>query len=178
MHLPSATFPHTLARSPPPHLGHASRVETMHRYSAEENNEEAPGVAYTLTNAQVANTPSREGGNYGENRTMTELAKRNLIWDTLVELFGEPAPTRQALYGRVTQYLTDADATPDLIRQRATRIVTDWGPATLTLTSLEKHWSRFDGLAGQITDADVQAAKQKQRRNEIRQGLEDADDRK
>ncbi|KKM70963.1 hypothetical protein LCGC14_1435570, partial [marine sediment metagenome] len=79
---------------------------------------------------------------------------------------------------RVTQYLTDADATPELIRQRATRIITDWGPATLTLTSLEKHWSRFDGLAGQITDADVETAKQKQRRNQIRQGLEDADDHK
>ncbi len=85
--------------------------------------------------------------------------ERNKIWDTLVELFGEPAPTRRALYGRVTQYLTDAGATPDLIRQRATRIVTDWGPETLTLTSLEKHWSRFDGLAGQITRGEAARAR-------------------
>jgi len=90
---------------------------------------------------------------------MTDLANRNPIWDTLVELFGEPAPTRRALYGRVTAYLTGVDATPDLIRQRATRIVTDWGPETLTLTSLEKHWSRFDGLAGKITRGEAERAR-------------------
>ena len=39
------------ARSPPSHLRHARRVATMHRYSAEEKDGEAPGVAYTLTNA-------------------------------------------------------------------------------------------------------------------------------
>ena len=105
---------------------------------------------------------------------MTELAKRkrNEIWDTLVELFGEPSPNRRSIYGRVCQYLTDAGATPELIRQRATRIVTDWGPETLTLTSLEKHWSRFDGLAGQITEADVRAAKRKRERDELRARLE------
>lgn len=108
-------------------------------------------------------------------KTPHQLAKRNPIWDTLVELFGEPAPTRKALYGRVTQYLTDQEATPDLIRERAIRIVTDWGPATLTLTSLEKHWSRFDGLAGQITDQDVRKAKRLQARREMRVALEDSE---
>ncbi len=105
----------------------------------------------------------------------TELAKRNPIWDTLVELFGEPAPTRRALYGRVTAYLTDQEATPELIRERAIRIVTDWGPATLTLTSLEKHWSRFDGLAGQITDVDVRNEKRLQARREMRTALENSE---
>ncbi len=89
---------------------------------------------------------------------MSELAKRNEVWDTLVELFGPPSPTRTALYGRVTKYLTNENATPELIRQRATRIVTDWGPEKLTLTSLEKHWSRFDGLAGKITQGDAARA--------------------
>ena len=97
---------------------------------------------------------------------------RNDIWDTLVVLFGEPAPTRQALYGRVTQYLYDQCATPDLIMQRATRIVTDWGPNTLTITSLEKHWSRFDGLAGQLSDSDVRGAKRKLEHDEIRAAIE------
>jgi len=101
---------------------------------------------------------------------MTELAKRkrNEIWDTLVELFGEPSPNRRSIYGRVCHYLTEQDATPDLIRQRATRIVTDWGPETLTLTSLEKHWSRFDGLAGQITQVDAQVAKRALEREQNR----------
>ena len=106
----------------------------------------------------------------------TELAARNPIWDTLVELFGEPAPTRRALYGRVTAYLADQEATPDLIRERAIRIVTDWGPEKLTLTSLEKHWSRFDGLAGQITEADVRNAKRQQLRRELRAALENSDE--
>jgi len=86
------------------------------------------------------------------------LAKRNPIWDTLVELFGEPAPTRRALYGRVCAYLTEQEATPDMVRERALRIVTDWGPQALTLTSLEKHWSRFDGLAGKVTRSDAERA--------------------
>ena len=103
----------------------------------------------------------------------TQIAKRNPIWDTLVELFGEPAPTRRKLYGRVTAYLADQEATPDLIRERAIRIVTDWGPEKLTLTSLEKHWSRFDGLAGQITEVDVRKAKRMQARREMRAALED-----
>ena len=77
------------------------------------------------------------------------------IWDMLVLLFGEPAPTRRALYGRVTKYLTEQEATPALIRERASRIAMDWGPHTLTITSLEKHWSRFDGLAGQLTREDA-----------------------
>ena len=106
----------------------------------------------------------------------TELAARNPIWDTLVELFGEPAPTRRKLYGRVTAYLVDQEATPDLICERAARIVTDWGPEKLTLTSLEKHWSRFNGLAGQITEADVVKAKRLQARRELRAALEDRDE--
>lgn len=80
---------------------------------------------------------------------------RNPIWDSLVELFGEPAPNRTSIYGRVTKYLQNQDATPDEIQRRAARIVTDWGPEKLTLTSLETHWSRFDGAAGQITERDV-----------------------
>ena len=88
----------------------------------------------------------------------TELRTTNPIWDTLVILFGEPAPNRRALYGRVTQYLTEQEATPALIRERASRIAMDWGPHTLTLTSLEKHWSRFDGLAGQLTRGDTDRA--------------------
>ncbi len=164
------------SRAPPSHLGHASRVVTIHRYSAEEKDGEAPGVAHTLTNAKVVEYPYRGEEGTMETNHPKELAKRNPIWDTLVELFGEPSPTRRTLYGRVTKYLTDAGATPELIRKRATRIVTDWGPEKLTLTSLEKHWSRFDGLAGQITSTDVEEAKRRLRRNDIRSRLEAHDD--
>jgi len=105
---------------------------------------------------------------------ITALRKRNPIWDTLVELFGEPSPTRTALYGRVTQYLTEQEASPDQIRYRATRIVTDWGPQALTLTSLEKHWSRFDGLAGQITRSDAESAQRQTEREERRRTVREA----
>jgi len=51
----------TSGARPPPHiLLHASRGVTMHRNSAEEKDEEAPGVAYTLTNAEVVLFGRRE----------------------------------------------------------------------------------------------------------------------
>ena len=98
--------------------------------------------------------------------------RQDQIWDTLVLLFGEPAPNRRGLYGRVTKYLSDQDATPDLIRERASRIVMEWGTHTLTLTSLEKHWSRFDGLAGQLTREDAAAAVKAAERQAVRRRLE------
>ena len=77
---------------------------------------------------------------------------------------------------RVPASLAAQDAPPDLILDRAIRIVTDWGPEEVTLTSLEKHWSRFDGLAGQITEADVRNAKRQQLRRELRAALENSDE--
>ena len=81
---------------------------------------------------------------------------RNLWWDELVALFGEPTTeTRQRLYGRITALVSDQPVSE--IRRRAAWIVKNWGHEKLTPTSLETHWSRFDGAIGQITDADVEA---------------------
>ena len=109
----------------------------------------------------------------GEPQLATTSRRRDPVWDTLVQLFGEPAPNRTKLYGRVTKYLHTVDADPDTIRHRAARIVTDWGPEKLTITSLESHWSRFDGQAGQVTAADIKANQKAQRRADLHALLED-----
>ncbi len=81
---------------------------------------------------------------------------RNLWWDELVALFGEPTTeTRQRLYGRVTKLVSVAPVSE--VRIRAAWIVENWGHEKLTITSLETHWSRFDGAIGQVSDADVEA---------------------
>ncbi len=130
-----------------------------------------PEFAGRIPSGELEEEPSEEEP---LNKNHSLAAKpRNPTWDTLVELFGEPTDKRRSLYGRVTKYLTDQEATPDLIRERATRIVTDWGPEKLTITSLETHWSRFDGLAGQISSTDVRTAKADAVRAETRAALND-----
>ncbi len=81
---------------------------------------------------------------------------RNLWWDELVALFGEPTTeTRQRLYGRITALVSDQPVSE--VRRRAAWIVENWGHEKLTPTSLETHWSRFDAAIGNVTDADVDA---------------------
>ncbi len=81
---------------------------------------------------------------------------RNLWWDELVALFGEPTTeTRQRLYGRITALVSDQPVSE--VRIRAAWIVENWGHEKLTITSLETHWSRFDAAIGQVSDADVEA---------------------
>ncbi len=78
----------------------------------------------------------------------------NPWWDELVEMFGKPTTDNQRkLYGRVVSLVRDKPATE--IRSRSSWIVEHWGHEKLTITSLEKHWSRFDAAIGQVTDADV-----------------------
>ena len=81
---------------------------------------------------------------------------RNLWWDELVDMFGEPTTeTRERLYGRITKLVTDQPVSE--IRRRAAWIIENWGHEKLTITSLETHWSRFDAAIGQVSDADVEA---------------------
>ncbi len=88
--------------------------------------------------------------------TENEQRPRNLWWDELIALFGEPTTeTRQRLYGRVTKLVSFAPVSE--VRIRAAWIVENWGHEKLTITSLETHWSRFDAAIGQVTDADVEA---------------------
>ena len=137
------------------HIARHSKAEIAAHPEPDSRAETADSRAPVSRKARATATPNHQEPSEPSGNHQLAAKPRNPTWDTLVELFGQPAPNRTALYGRVEKYLTGQDATPDEIRHRAARIVTDWGPEKLTLTSLESHWSRFDGAAGQITEQDV-----------------------
>lgn len=96
--------------------------------------------------------------------------KRDPIWDALVELFGEPAPSTQGLYGTVRKYLTAQGATPEQMHERARVLAMEWaqrgeskrfGPGALM-----KWWSSFDGLVGQAAGTNVRELKREMRDRE------------
>ncbi len=69
--------------------------------------------------------------------------KRNLIWDALAVVFGEPTTeTNRTLRGKVTRSLTKAGATYEEILKRAGQWPLHY-EVPLTETSLEKHWDRL-----------------------------------
>ena len=113
----------------------------------------------------------REGsgteGNGMEVATLEAPRERNPIWDVLVELFGPPAPPQKSLYGRVSKFLTEQDATPDQIRERTAALAAEWtrkGETTrFSVAALEKWWGSFDGLVGQVSGSDVEAWKRERR---------------
>lgn len=127
-------------------------------------NQETPGYS----TPSPSPSPSRETSLRSVSRAPNPKARSNGqispdVWTTLVALFGEPAPSRTKLYARVGHYLDRQLADhPDPareIRDRAAAIVRTWqGTSKLTLTSLEAHWSRFDGEAGRITDDEAMRA--------------------
>ncbi len=94
-------------------------------------------VLTTSTELQVAATP------------------RNPWWDATVALFGDPSGNQITLYGR---FVTMAkDWPPAEIRRRAGQLVELWGVKSVTVASLEKHWSRFDAQIGSVTAETVEA---------------------
>ena len=70
------------------------------------------------------------------------IARRDEWWDTLTELLGKPAPSQTKLQGRLVARVKADGHPPQEILIRAERLASTWGPATLTLASLEKHWER------------------------------------
>ena len=64
-------------------------------------------------------------------------------WQTLVELFGNPTPQLKFIHKRFSGMLERKGHSPDEIKIRAERLASAWGPETLTLPSLEKHWERW-----------------------------------
>lgn len=78
---------------------------------------------------------------------------RNPMWDTLSELFAEPATkTEKTNRGRIIRELTEAGATPDDVRARHaehSRRRLHW---TLTENALVTHWAE---LAPRNTDGDL-----------------------
>ena len=79
----------------------------------------------------------------------------NPWWDVTVEIFGIPTPNQRTLYGRFVAMAQEWE--PSEIPTRARWLAELWGPKTVTVASLEKWWSRFDGQIGQVSDADVDA---------------------
>jgi hypothetical protein len=76
----------------------------------------------------------------------------NEIWDTLVYIFGEPMPSQNKLYGKITAELREAGATPTSMLQAATAMAIEWGRKTVTPTSLAKWHNRFTGAIAGISD--------------------------
>lgn len=73
-----------------------------------------------------------------------DLTKRNEVWDSLSEIFGEPTTaTNRTLRGKVVKSLLGADATRDDIYSRARAWPLHFPDATLTPTALEKWWDQL-----------------------------------
>ena len=96
---------------------------------------------------------------------------RNPWWDTTVEIFGEPSEGQRKLYGRFVAMVEDKE--PSEIRTRAALLAQLWTHKSVTVASLEKHWSRWDAQIGQVTDADVEAFTAAQDREAMLERLAD-----
>ncbi len=81
----------------------------------------------------------------------------NAWWDVTVNLFGEPTANQRSLYGRFVAMVQAGPWPPGEIRRRAGQLVELWGVKSVTVASLEKHWSRFDAQIGSVTAATVEA---------------------
>lgn len=65
-----------------------------------------------------------------------------------------------ALVNRVATMIRDRDGGSADVAERAALMAADWGPSKVTLTSLEKHWARYDpGKIGRVSQAQVDAWK-------------------
>ena len=100
---------------------------------------------------------------------------RNPWWDTTVEIFGEPTEGQRKLYGRFVAMVSDGELKwgTNEIRRRAALLAELWGHRTVTVASLEKHWSRFDGAISNVTDSDVEAFTAAQDREAMLERLSD-----
>lgn len=122
-------------------------------------------------------TGTRENGDRGtrengsENHNQLELEPvepedastpsprpRDVIWDTLVELFGAPSPDKRGAYGRTVAYLKDQGATPAEMIWRTEQLVLMYpeNPKRfVTANSLRTNWTRFDGMVGRLDPAEL-----------------------
>ena len=90
--------------------------------------------------------------------------QRNLHWDALVDLFGEPAANQRALYGRLVATVKAGGWGDAEFDRRAAYLATLWGPEKVTVASLEKHWSRIESKIGSATSDEVTAYTEAYRR--------------
>ena len=96
----------------------------------------------------------------------------NPWWDAMAFVFGyQPAKAEAAIWGRFTTELRTQNVNPAEIPIRAGRLVQQWGPKALTVTSLEKWWHRFGTPLGAAStdeaDAFVEAEVRRRRLTEL-----------
>jgi hypothetical protein len=107
-----------------------------------------------------------EGSTPSEIASATEAPQRSLaqleldaIKEALVGILGEPTQRNGwALVNRVAVMIRDHGGGPGDVLDRAALMAKDWGSEKVTLTSLEKHWGRYDpGKIGRLSRAEVDA---------------------
>lgn len=137
--------------------------------------------AHLLLGCHTDGQPDTRGGVTGtplaslERKTKEPLAAspqsgvskqdRDLVWDSLVVVFGEPTTTQTKLrFGRTQrELLSDSTLTPAQVAVaipiRAARYRQMWPGITLTLEALAKHWTTMAPAADApaIPDGDVDA---------------------
>lgn len=125
--------------------------------------------------ALAAHEPSVEPSEEPSVGTIAPSRKRDPIWDELVTLFGDPAPSTTGLYGTVAKFLKERNATPEMMRERAQVLAVEWAERGETKRfgpgALMKWWPSFDGLVGQAAGTNVRDFK---RERQDREALERA----
>jgi len=108
-----------------------------------------------------------------ENHHLATIAKleHDAIWDTAVELYGQPTKSQTSLHAKLVNELVEYDATPSEMRRRSVLLVQDWGKKAATLASLAKWWYRYDGQVAQVTDTQVEESVREQTREERRAAM-------
>lgn len=101
--------------------------------------------------------------------TPRQARPRDPIWDTLVEILGEPSPAKTRLWGERTKWIrAQPDGTPEKVRHVASRIAAEWGTRAVTVNSVVDHWTRWDAEVGQVGPGDVARAEREARYARIR----------
>jgi DNA-binding MarR family transcriptional regulator len=98
---------------------------------------------------------------------------RNPGWDALTDVFGyDPEETgERTLWGRLAAR-ANAEPDPDAaVKERARRIIAQWGVGKLTPASLNKWWQRFGTPLGAATDQDAEAMREAHEREQRRQRM-------
>lgn len=94
--------------------------------------------------------------------SLARTRPRNLVWDTLADVFGEPSTkTARSVRGKVVASLTQAGATPAEIHRRVVMWPLHYPDATLTDLALEKHWDALARPPLKATTADVDRLREK-----------------
>lgn len=98
-----------------------------------------------------------------EVTTSKPTRARNTYWDAIVDVFGDPGPNQHTLYGRFAAHVKTGGWEPTEIPRRAGLLAAEWGKSRCTVAALEKHWGRWDGVIGQVSDDQIRTAAKRER---------------